>query len=196
MSETAADQAAMRWQQPEIGGEGEGLVTASRLERLQREAYEEAWRQGHAEGLAAGEAELSRRVETLERLIDALARPLEELDDEVESQILSLIDLCVRKLIRRELQADPGHVIGVVRDALRMLPVASRAIQVHLHPDDASLVQEALAGTEGERAWSITEDPLVSRGGCIVTSEKSEIDARVESRLNRLLGALIEDERS
>lgn len=197
MSEAAVGKAATRWEQPDIGqGEGDSLVTASRLETIQREAYEEAWRQGYQEGLEAGSAEVRRRAEALEALLTALDKPFEELDEEVEAQILRLITIAVRKLLRRELQIDPGHVIGVVRDAIRMLPVASRSIEVHLHPEDASLVQAALASTDGERAWIITEDPLVSRGGCLVTSEKSRVDGRVESRLDRLLNALIEDERS
>jgi len=194
MSETAADKAATRWQQPDIGDEG--LVTASRLEALQREAYEEAWRQGHEEGLQAGAAEVDERAARLQSLLDALGKPFEELDDEVEQQVLRLVTLAVRQLLRRELQSDPGHVIGVVRDALRMLPVASRNIEVQLHPEDAALVREALTVSEDERPWRIAEDPMVTRGGCLVKADKSRIDASVESRLNRTLASLIEDERT
>jgi flagellar assembly protein FliH len=194
MSETAADKAATRWQQPDIGDEG--LVTASRLETLQREAYEEAWRQGYEEGLQAGASEVAERAERLQSLLVALGKPFEELDDEVEQQVLRLVTLAVRQLLRRELQSDPGHVIGVVRDALRMLPVASRNIEVQLHPDDAALVREALTVSDDERPWRLAEDPMVTRGGCMVKADKSRIDATVESRLNRTLSGLIEDERA
>lgn len=194
MSDPAVDKAATRWRQPDIGDEG--LVTASRLETLQREAYEEAWRQGYEEGLQAGAAEVAERAERLQSLLGSLCAPFEELDDEVEQQLLRLVTLAVRQLLRRELQSDPGHVIGVVRDALRMLPVSSRSIEVQLHPEDATLVREALTGSGEERPWCLTEDPLVSRGGCLVKADKSRIDATVESRLNRTLAALIEDERT
>ncbi|WP_405222750.1 FliH/SctL family protein [Lentisalinibacter sediminis] len=194
MSESATDKAATRWQQPDIGDEG--LVTASRLETLQREAYEEAWRQGYEEGLQAGADDVGERAARLQSLLGALCKPFEELDDEVEEQVLRLVTLAVRQLLRRELQSDPGHVIGVVRDALRMLPVASRSIEVQLHPEDAALVREALTVAEEERPWRLTEDPLVTRGGCLVKAEKSRIDATVESRLNRTLAGLIEDERT
>jgi len=194
MSESATDKAATRWQQPDIGDEG--LVTASRLETLQREAYEEAWRQGYEEGVQAGADEVGERAARLQSLLGALCKPFEELDDEVEQQVLRLVTLAVRQLLRRELQSDPGHVIGVVRDTLRMLPVASRSIEVQLHPEDAALVREALTVTEEERPWRLTEDPLVTRGGCLVKAEKSRIDATIESRLNRTLAGLIEDERT
>ncbi len=194
MSESATDKAATRWQQPDIGDEG--LVTASRLEALQREAYEEAWRQGYEEGVQAGSDEVGDRAARLQSLLGAMCKPFEELDDEVEQQVLHLVTLAVRQLLRRELQSDPGHVIGVVRDALRMLPVASRSIEVQLHPEDAALVREALTVTEEERPWRLTEDPLVTRGGCLVKAEKSRIDATVESRLNRTLSGLIEDQRT
>src|SRR3546814_17590322 len=87
----------------------------------------------------------------------------------------------VRQLFRRELKQDPSHVVGVVRDAIRLLPVASREIQVGLHPDDAALVRESLPPSEGTRAWAIVEDPLIERGGCKLTTEKSRIDAPANS---------------
>ena len=100
-----------------------------------------------------------------------------------------------RQLFRRELKTDPGHVIGVVREAIGMLPIANRDVRVHLHPEDASLVRESLSDVEGEHAWSIVEDPLISRGGCKVTAENSQVDAQAESRLNELINRVAGDER-
>jgi flagellar assembly protein FliH len=101
----------------------------------------------------------------------------------------------VRQLFRRELKIDPGSVIGVVHEAIRLLPAAARDIKVHLHPEDAVLLRESLNRGEGERAWDIVEDPLVSRGGCTVTTDSSRVDAQAEARLKLIVDALTGDQR-
>ena len=90
---------------------------------------------------------------------------------------------------------EPGHVIGVVRDAIKLLPAASRDVCVHLHPDDATLVRESLALVDGEQSWSVAEDPLIARGGCRVTTDNSEIDAQADTRVNAIINAISGDER-
>lgn len=196
MSDKPAVDEPIRWDVPAIdGGGGQGYMTAGRLESIQKEAYDEAWRKGHADGLKSGEVEIRERVDRLDELLQALAKPFDQLDEQIEKQLLELAMATVRQLFRREMQQQPTHVIGVVREAIQVLPVASRSVQVHLHPDDAALVREHLSPAEGEPAWIIVEDPLSSKGGCQVTTENSQIDASAESRLNALIQSIAGDER-
>ena len=54
MSDDAAKQDAAAWDVPAInGGDGKGYLTAARLEALQQEAYDEAFRKGLEDGKAA-----------------------------------------------------------------------------------------------------------------------------------------------
>lgn len=196
MSDKAASDEAVRWEVPAIDSDGAtGYMTAGRLEAIQREAYEEAWRQGRAEGLEAGAAEIKARVQRLDELLQALAAPFDALDQQIEKQLVELAMTATRQLFRREIREQPTHVIGVVREAIQRLPIASRNVHVHLHPDDAALVREHLAPAEGELAWDIIEDPLISHGGCRVTTDNSQIDATAEARLNSLLQRIAGDER-
>lgn len=196
MSENAKAGEAQRWDVPAIdGGGGNGYMTAGRLEALQEQAYREAWDKGHADGLAAGAAELEARVGRLGQLLEALANPFDDLDDELERQLVDLAMAVVRQLFRREIDEQPSHVIGVVREAIQLLPAASRSVQVHLHPDDATLVREFLSPSDGEPAWIIVEDPLLTRGGCRVTTESSRVDASAEARLEKLIQSIAGDRR-
>ncbi|MGB5352011.1 MAG: FliH/SctL family protein, partial [Woeseia sp.] len=95
----------------------------------------------------------------------------------------------------RELKLDPGHIVGVVREAVGLLPIASRDVRVHLHPDDATLIREVLSAPDGDRAWTVIEDPLIDRGGCRVTTEASQINAENQTRLNAVIAAVVGDER-
>ncbi len=188
MSEELTSKQAERWSVPAIDGSNDnGYLTAGRLQALQKDAYNEAWNNGHAEGLKAGEQEVLRRAQRYDELLRALTKPFEELDESVEKQLVELSIALLKQLFRREIKIDPGHIIGVVRDAIRALPIVSRNIQVHLHPDDATLVRETLRPAEGDPAWHIVEDPVGSRGGCRVTTDNSQIDATAESRLHAVI---------
>lgn len=196
MSEEVVAKAPTPWDVPAIdGSESNGFLTAGRLEALQKEAYDEAFKQGHADGLAAGQEEVGARTDRLDQLLRALARPFDELDETVEKQLVELAMMVVRQLFRREIQIEPTHIIGVVREAIQLLPVASRNVKVHMHPEDADLVHAALSPADGEHAWDIVEDPLMARGGCNVTTDNSQIDATAESRLQAIIAAVSSDQR-
>ena len=194
--EEAESQEARRWEMPAIDGASDnGYLTAADLQKLQQQAWDEAFQEGRKEGLQAGAEEINKRAGRFDELLHALSKPFDLLDGTVEKQLVELAITIVKQLFRRELSADPSHVIGVVREALKLLPVASRTIEVHLHPEDAQLVRDSLSPTAGERAWTIVEDPLISRGGCQVTTDNSRIDAQAETRLNAIVNSIIGDER-
>lgn len=196
MSDAPASASVKRWEIPAIDGSSDsGYLTASRLQELQKQAWDEAYAAGHEAGMKAGEADVLKRAARYDQLLVALAKPFDELDDTVEKQLVELAMTVVRQLFRRELKLDPTHIVGVVREAIALLPVASRDVRVHLHPEDAALVRETLSPADGERAWAIAEDPLVARGGCRISTENSLIDAQAETRLNAVINAIAGDER-
>ncbi len=104
---------------------------------------------------------------------------------------MALAVALARQLVRRELKTDPTQIIGIIREAIKALPVASRDVRVYLHPEDAAIVRQNLAPTGSERAWSVVEDPVMARGGCQVVSSSSRIDARLETRLTTVLTELL-----
>src|SRR5688572_3275334 len=176
--------------------------TVQELEDVEKRAYEEAYTKGRAEGLASAEREmrpqlqqLQARVERLDAIIGTLARPLQELDAEVEDQLVQLALTVARHLVRRELRMDPSQVIAIIRETVALLPAAARDARVHLHPEDAAVVREKLATPTGERVWTIVEDPVMGRGGCRVTTDTAHIDARLETRIGTVVSALLGEER-
>jgi flagellar assembly protein FliH len=125
----------------------------------------------------------------------ALQQPFAELDAAVEEQVSQLAMLVARHLVRRELKADPGQVVAVVREALAALPITSRSVRLHLHPEDAQLVRQAFSLNEQEAHIQVLDDPVQSRGGCRVQTDNSQIDATVETRLNALIARVLGGER-
>lgn len=200
MSDAEQPPPATRWVAPSLGGDprkpGTGPMTADRLEAIQKDAYDEAYTNGLEAGRRAGKAELDRRLEEVEAILGDFSAPLRELDQEVEEALVGLAVRVARQIIRRELKTDPDHIVGVVRDALAVLPVKTRGAVVHLHPKDATIVKEAFGEAGREFTWTLVDDPALARGGLRVTADSSQIDARVEARLDSILASLVGDERS
>jgi flagellar assembly protein FliH len=202
---SSKDDAVARWDLPAVEGplvqrRGAG-VNVMHLEAVERDAWEQGLAAGHAEGVRRGEAELAVRVNefnvkiaALEAIIGTLAKPLEQLDEAMEQELTRLALIIAKHLVRRELRLDPTQVIGIIRHTVGLLPVATRDLKVHLHPEDARIVREKLAQPSGEPEWVLKEDPLLARGGCRLTTATSNIDARLESRVAEAVNGLLGDE--
>ena len=180
------------------------LMTAAQLEQIQKQAYEEGFEQGkkegfsygHKEALEEGRKRLQENAERMEQIFHALNAPFKELDEQVERELVALAVAIVKQLVRREIKADPNQILGVVREAIGILPVSSRNVRLVLHPEDAELVREAYITPEAELGWTIVEDPILARGGCRVLTDTSQIDATLESRLASLIAPLLGSERA
>jgi flagellar assembly protein FliH len=197
--------AVQPWSAPAIGSIT-GAARAPRkpqdLQGGERRAWQEAEAAGRAAGLEAARLDIEARqkklddtARRLEMALQALSRPLAQIDDNVHSQIAMLATALTRALLRRELRTEPTQIIGIVRDTVALLPASARGVRVTLHPEDAAVVRERLSVAGPEQAWSIVDDPVLSRGDCRVQTDYAQIDARVETRLNEALSLLLGDDR-
>src|SRR4051812_45309094 len=159
----SAEQAAIaRWDLPQVEGplvqrRGPG-VNVMHLEAVERDAWEQGLAAGHVEGVKRGEAEFARRLNelnvkhaALEAILSTLSKPLEQLDTSIEQELSKLTLIIAKHLVRRELRLDPAQIIGIIRHTVSLLPLSSREMKVHLHPEDAAVVREKLAAPAGER---------------------------------------------
>ena len=189
-----------RWELPQVNGTVvSSAATAKELESIQKQAYDEGFAFGQKEGFDQKKQELEMQVASLRSIIELLSEPLKELDNDIVNQLSHLSMTVAKQVIRRELHTDEGEIVGIVREAMNALPASSRKIILNIHPDDADLIKKAFSlGDEvdsDEQRWKVVEDPIISRGGCKISSENSRIDATVEARLNRVISTLLGDER-
>jgi flagellar assembly protein FliH len=196
-----------RWNMPQVEGRVIGRPiderkAAAAAEAIARLAREQSEARGYEAGMAKAQAEmqgklaeLDVRIKRCDALLQFMARPLQELDEEVEKSLLQLALAVGKQLARRELRIDPTQVIAIIRESLQELPTAAREPRVHLHPQDAAIVRERLTEPVSERAWTVVEDPTMSRGGCVIRTETSQIDARLESRISAVIANALGDER-
>ena len=200
--------AVERWALPDVAGPVIGRVREEKKPvdntvELLRQALQESEARGYQAGLEKAQAEsqitlaaLAARVAQLDSILQLLGAPLQQLDAEIEKELLQLTLAVGKQLARRELRVDPTQVIGIIRESLSQLPASARDIRVHLHPEDAATVRERLAEPSQERAWKIVEDPTLSRGGCMIRTENSQLDARLDSRIAAVIANALGEERA
>ncbi|MEN7342261.1 MAG: FliH/SctL family protein [Pseudomonadota bacterium] len=198
----SGDDRSDRWQAPQFP-DGD-IPTAGELEALQQQAYDEAyalaWEEGRSAGydagLSAGAEELERRTAVAESLIGQLQAPLVDLEETLEAELAEMLHALVARLFRRQIQLDPDAIVGLVRDAVRLLPSAANRVSVQVSPDDAERLRELLPeATDEETRWQIVSDPAIVTGGCRVICGQSTVDATIEARMQQLASSLIGDER-
>jgi len=198
-------------------------LTVDEIEKIQQQAYDEAFAQGKKEGYdngfkegvskGTGEGFLEGkkagekkgyddnlhllRKETAEfvKLLESLSEPFKSLDEAVEEALVNLAIGIATQVVRREIKIDPGQIIAVIREAVNALPLASQKLTLQMHPEDVILVKNSLALDDVSSPWNIVEDPLITRGGCKVKTETSNIDSTVENRLAIIVATVLGGER-
>jgi flagellar assembly protein FliH len=155
-------------------------------EQLRVQARSEGFEEGRAAGLQAGEAEIESARGAL---TDAAREVLELRERTVEAVERDAIELGLAlagQIIPAALLAKPEVVAYAVQGALRRVS-GQRTLAVLVSPEDLETVRAAL----GERAPGTTEpfelraDPSVKRGGTIVRTTEGEVDAQVQTQLER-----------
>jgi flagellar assembly protein FliH len=186
-----------RWLPPEVGEavapepapvESVQQPTVRELEALEQQAREEGYAAGHAQGMAEAREVLQERMQRLDALLESAARPLRSMDELVELELTRLAMTVARQVISHELRTAPDLVVDAVRQAALALPSASGNLRVRLHPDDLVLLRSL---DMAESHWLLLPDNSLQRGDCMLESERSRLDARVETRLAAVVDAVL-----
>jgi flagellar biosynthesis/type III secretory pathway protein FliH len=168
-----------------------GILDATeRARRIVAEAEADAQRlraDARARGFEAG------RLEALAgQLAGAQARDRALV--EAEALVVELALAATRKLLHRALELEPARALDVVRPLLAQLRHARR-VDLHVHPTDASLVRrwlaQALSDDADAEGLHLHEDAELTRGGCLVVTERGALDAGVVVQLAALERALL-----
>jgi flagellar assembly protein FliH len=176
-------------------------------------ALESARREGHAEGVAAGREEGHSQAlreareqfkkeqgslrTTLARLLQSVSARRDRMHAEARQDVIVLAIAVARRICGR-LIAEPAAASAAATaacdEALTLLGAATNGI-IRVHPEEAAamrrLAEDVSVAIEAASNLSIVEDASVSRGGVVLESGNSRIDATVSERLDRIADELV-----
>lgn len=196
-SETQAFEVS-RWVAPNVGDSesNRAPLSESSIEKLRQDAKDA----GYAEGLSAGKQEAralsNARLETLDQIVQQLAAPLTKLDPETLDAMVELSIRVSEALINRELTLDRSLVLEAVSEALEAIPDRTKTLKVFVNPEDLAIVKEAYANSSLAPTSLIVGDQAIARGGALVESGSTLVDAQLRPRLEDLLNDLLQSAES
>ncbi len=163
------------------------------IEAIQQKAYEEGLKLGKQQGKIQFEEQQEILKNKFITIVNAMQKPLQRINDEVDEELLQLCLIISKQVLRRELKQAPEQIAAVIRECLSVLPSTELNPKIRLHPDDLACVREIYpsSGNEDESSWQLIEDSSITPGGCEVDTKSTHIDATIEARINQLASKIL-----
>ena len=165
----------------------------AQAEDVLHQARQQGYQDGYASGMAAARDELAPAASALTEALADVQVQRAELADAVEDRAVLLAVRIAEKIVAGTLEVQPERVVDVVRGALRCL-VDRERVTVQVNTLDLELVRQSvepmLSTLGGIGHFEVQEDRRVSRGGAVVLSGAGEVDATIETKLERARQAL------
>ena len=166
-----------------------------RREKTLGDAYKEGYDKGNEDGYKEGRKEANRLIDRLQVSIEKTLDRRQAILDETEQQIVELVLLISRKVVKVISENQRSVVMQNVLQALRR--VKGRGdVTIRVNLADVELTAEHtkdfMQAVESVKNITVAEDSTVERGGCIIETDFGAIDARISSQLNELETKILE----
>jgi flagellar assembly protein FliH len=159
------------------------------FEAERKEAEERGRVAGREAGFTEGKAEADRLIQRMQTILERAQDKRNEILTETEQQIIDLVMLISRKVIKVISENQRNVVISNVQSALKKVKGRGNII-VRVNLMDIKLAtehkQKFIEQVEEAKSIQVIEDSTVDPGGCIIETDFGEIDARVSSQLAEL----------
>jgi flagellar assembly protein FliH len=184
---------ASREPQRQDAGEAERIAALQRrvaeleasLEPRCREAREAGYREGEAAGRNQANAQLQGMMEKLARSIQEIAEARPKLRAEAEGDLLKLSLAIARKVLHRELSADPDSIAGLIKVCLDKIRL-QEIVRVRIHPQHHAPIQQLLVRLSTGVPIELLSDPKLQLGGVVIETTRGEYDASVDVQLKEI----------
>ena len=164
-------------------------------DKIVSEARSEGYEQGSAEGYEKGKAEVERLIERMHKVLEAVMQRREEILQDTESQIVELVILMARKVIKILSENQKNVIMANTVAALRKVKTRGE-VTLRVNIEDVKLTtahaSEFIQHVENIQGVKVQEDSAVEKGGCIVETDFGAIDARISSQLTELENKILE----
>jgi flagellar assembly protein FliH len=177
--------------------------TARKVENDSRTAFESERKDaeergrvaGREAGFAEGKAEVERLIQRTQVVLERAQDKRGEILAETEQEIIDLVLLISRKVIKVISENQRNVVISNVVQALRKVKGRGNII-IRVNMSDVKLstehIKDFIQLVEGAKSLQVVEDSTVDPGGCVIETDFGEIDARISSQLAELESKILE----
>lgn len=162
---------------------------------IRETARKEGFEKGHEEGYQYGNEEANRLVMRLHSILEAVQNKRQDILDSTEQQIVELVILMTRKVVKIMSENQKSVVMANVLQALKKVKGRGE-VTLRVNVEDLKLtsshINDFIREIESVKNITVLEDSSVEKGGCIVETDFGAIDARVSSQLTELESKILE----
>ncbi|MES0489937.1 MAG: flagellar assembly protein FliH [Leptospirales bacterium] len=164
-----------------------------RASEIEHEAYQKGYNAGREIGYREGQGEVRRLIDRLGTILGHAIDVREQVIKESEKQMVEMILIIARKVIKDEIVERKEVVLNNIREALSRIKERDR-IDIRVNFADLELTtahkDEVVKMMESLRKVNIYEDSRVDRGGVIIETDVGAIDARISTQLKEIEEAI------
>ena len=164
-------------------------------ETIKNTAHETGFAAGHDEGFAKGNEEVERLIERMHKILESVMQRREDILDETEQQIVELVVLMTRKVVKVISDNQKSVINNNVLAALKKVK-GRGSVTLRVNLEDLKLatqnIDEFIKRCENIKGITVMEDSTVEKGGCIVETDFGAIDARISSQLSEVENRVME----
>ena len=138
---------------------------------------------------------MQRLIDRLHVIMTKAIDKRNEIIEESETQIINLVLLIAKKVIKVISENQKNVVINNVIQELRKLKSRGDVvIRVNLSDLDLTTehIKDFMGMVENVKSITVLEDSSVDKGGCIIETDFGQIDARISSQLHEIEENIIE----
>ena len=177
--------------------EAEAILAAAnaRKDEQLKLGYDEGYKKGEESGFREGNLEAQRLTDRLHTIIERTMDKRQEILAETEQQIVDLVLLMTRKIVKVISENQRNVVVSNVVQALRKVKGRGEVI-IRVNLNDVAMttqhIKDFLSTAENIKNITVVEDSTVDRGGCVIETDFGAIDAKIVSQLNEIEQRILE----
>lgn len=175
----------------EAKAEAERLVAEAKIEveKIKTDAHNAGYTAGREEGYTEGREEVERLVGRVHKILNATIDKRREIIMEAENQMVELVLLIAKKVVKVISENQKNVVINNVVQALRKMKSRGE-VAIHVNLEDLKLttdhINDFMEMIESVSAITVLEDSTIEKGGCLIETNLGRIDARISSQLREI----------
>jgi len=165
----------------------------SDIKNVTRDAYNKGLEDGLNKGRLLTLKEIGTEIKILKGLIEGVERLKDELYVKIENDVVEISVMIAKKIIGDIAEEDRDIVVNIAKEAIKRAS-DREVLRIRVAPVDYDALNkkrsELLQCIDGIKSLIFEADESVQPGGCLIETNQGEIDARIESQIKVIKGAL------
>ena len=159
--------------------------------------YEAGREQGRTEALEQMQQQLQQVTSAWAAAANQWEQQRQQVEREAQAELTRFAVRLGTKLVHRIVEVDHTVIADQLSAALGHV-LRPLDVTVCIHPDDRPLLEEAMPELTRRfnhlKHLELVDDPSIGRGGCIVRFGQGEIDATIDTQIDRIVRAMLPDD--